>query len=74
MPSHSCRTEPQYLLSKQRKQCDVSTMPAVNIYPVPGPSEIIRPLLVIAADLDDHDVVDEWGRQSFPASDPPQNW
>jgi hypothetical protein len=20
------------------------------------------------------DIPDEWGRQSFPASDPPQNW
>ena len=22
----------------------------------------------------DRDAPDEWGRQSFPASDPPQNW
>jgi hypothetical protein len=21
-----------------------------------------------------HDIVDEWGLQSFPASDPPANW
>lgn len=27
-----------------------------------------------AVDLDTQDPVEEWGRQSFPASDPPQNW
>ena len=26
------------------------------------------------ATVDDWDLVDEWGAQSFPASDPPANW
>ena len=25
-------------------------------------------------DSKDRDPVDDWGRESFPASDPPQNW
>lgn len=27
-----------------------------------------------AGDRDFDDIVDEWGTQSFPASDPPANW
>ncbi len=30
--------------------------------------------LVEPAPIDDWDLVDEWGAQSFPASDPPSNW
>lgn len=28
----------------------------------------------VAVDRDFNDIVDEWGAQSFPASDPPSNW
>jgi hypothetical protein len=51
----------------------VSTIRAAILYPAPEPSETFRPLPVITAEPD-RDVVDEWGRQSFTASDPPQNW
>jgi hypothetical protein len=31
-------------------------------------------LTVARTDPNDRNPVDEWGHQSFPASDPPQNW
>jgi hypothetical protein len=39
---------------------------------VTGPD--IPPLVAVARERDFDDIVDEWGAQSFPASDPPANW
>jgi hypothetical protein len=32
------------------------------------------PGVTAVGDRDFDDIVDEWGAQSFPASDPPSNW
>jgi len=47
-------------------------------WPMTDEVEIFHPLRVASdsngRDNGKIDIVDEWGRQSFPASDPPQNW
>jgi hypothetical protein len=49
--------------------------------PVSGAAAVQDPVAVTSnssseepEELSDPEPVDEWGRQSFPASDPPQNW
>ena len=55
-------------------------MTPTNVAPVPDPADaLLAPVADTGAtDVPDGDVgwdiVDEWGEQSFPASDPPANW
>jgi hypothetical protein len=44
-----------------------------SVQPEPGVVETPGQLGERPSDLV-WDIVDEWGRQSFPASDPPSNW
>lgn len=56
-----------------------SVLPDPLLVPIPRRLEPVR----LSVDLDPEvmkaevlcwDIVDEWGYQSFPASDPPSNW
>jgi hypothetical protein len=38
------------------------------------PGDRRRPANTVSGADASGDIVDEWGRQSFPASDPPANW
>jgi hypothetical protein len=37
----------------------------------PGPTVVP---IAVAPQAPEHDLVDEWGEDSFPCSDPPANW
>jgi hypothetical protein len=58
-------------------------MTVSQVHPVLEPPVVVHSHLVGAASArfvdvlggaDFGDIVDEWGAQSFPASDPPSNW
>jgi hypothetical protein len=53
------------LLSEPPAQRRIGTVSA-------GAAPVLGLDLQAAADFDD--IVEEWGTQSFPASDPPSNW
>lgn len=55
----------------------VSTAEGSNVLPdvvAPARRRLDPTLRPVPAAPDFEDIVDEWGEQSFPASDPPANW